>query len=95
MVEQISVAVKSVADIVLKKAIKEENEKNVAEGFPENHLTVSGDGSWIKRGYSSLLGIVSLIGKFSNKIVDVIVKSSICKGCQYLATKDPIEAESL
>lgn len=95
VVEQISVAVKAVTDVVFQKAIKEENEKNVREGHPENHLTVSGDGSWAKRGYSSLLGIVSLIGKFSNKIVDAIVKSSICKGCQYLATKDPIEAESL
>ncbi|XP_015171456.1 PREDICTED: uncharacterized protein LOC107063850 [Polistes dominula] len=43
----------------------------------------------------SLLGIVLLISKFSNKIIDVIVKSSICKACQYLATKNPIEAESL
>lgn len=96
VVEQISIAVKSVTDVVFKKTIKEENEKNVNESCPENHFTVSGDdGSWAKRGFSSLLGIVSLIGKFSNKIVDVIVKLSICKGCQYLATKDPIEAESL
>lgn len=95
VMEQIKIAVKSVTDLVFKKAVKEENEKNVKKGNRENHLSVSGDGSWAKRGFSSLLGIVSLIGKFSNKILDVIVKSSVCKGCQFLATKDPIEAESL
>lgn len=95
MLDQILIPVQVVAEFIFRKAESEEKQENVNNGFPENELTVSGDGSWAKRGFSSLLGIVSLIGKYSNKIVDVIIKSSICKGCQHLAQKDPIEAECL
>ena len=95
MLDQIVIAVETVARFAFKKAANEEKQKNAEKGFPENELSVSGDGSWAKRGFSSLLGIVSLIGKYSNKNRDVIIKSSICKGCQYLAQKNPVEAESL
>jgi len=95
VVEQISIAVESVSDMVFKKAIKEEKQKNVEKDFAENELSVSSDGSWAKRGFSSLLGFVSLIGQFTNKILDVIVKSSICKGCQHLAQLDPFESKAL
>ena len=95
MLDQILIDVEAVARFALKKAANEEKQKNAEKGFPENELSVSGDGSWAKRGFSSLLGIVSLIGKYSNKIIDVIVKSSKCKGCQYLAQKNPVEAEIL
>lgn len=50
-------------------------------GNPRTELTMSGDGSSAKRGFS-LLGFVSIIGKFSNKILDVVVKLSICKACE-------------
>ncbi|XP_016026064.2 uncharacterized protein LOC27209333 [Drosophila simulans] len=46
-------------------------------------LTVSGDGSWSKRGFTSRMGIVSVIGKYTNKILDVAVKSSFCKACAF------------
>jgi len=42
-------------------------------------LTVSGDGTWKKRGYTSLFGVASLIGYYSRKIVDILIKSSYCK----------------
>ncbi|XP_066581799.1 LOW QUALITY PROTEIN: uncharacterized protein [Prorops nasuta] len=45
-------------------------------------LTVSGDGTWKKRGFSSLYGVASLIGYYSGKILDVCVKSSYCKQCE-------------
>jgi len=81
IVNNVHIGVKTVYDIVRKKAAKEEIELNKEAGSPEKELTVSGDGSWAKRGFSSLLGIVSVIGKYSNKILDVVVKSSICKAC--------------
>ncbi|KAG5870767.1 hypothetical protein JTB14_020571 [Gonioctena quinquepunctata] len=52
-------------------------------------LTVSGDGSWPKRGFTALLGIVSLIGKYTNKVIDVIVKSKICQACDNYSKKFP------
>ena len=82
IVNNIKIAVKSVFDIVQRIAINEEKQKNAEKGHGEN-LTVSGDGSWIKRRFTSLVGIVSLIGKYSKKIVDVVVMSSYCRACEY------------
>ncbi|EFN64887.1 hypothetical protein EAG_02546, partial [Camponotus floridanus] len=50
-------------------------------------ITVSGDGSWRKRGFSSLFGITSLIGCHTGKILDVQVKSKYCKQCEYWKNK--------
>lgn len=50
-------------------------------------LTVSGDGTWQKRGFSSLYGITALIGHFSGKVLDVVIKSSFCKGCETMTEK--------
>lgn len=45
-------------------------------------LTVSGDGSWRKRGFQSLHGIAVLIGFYTGKVMDVIIKSSYCADCK-------------
>lgn len=45
-------------------------------------LTVSGDGTGEKQEYTSLYGVVSLIGYYSGKIIIVFVKSSYCKLCE-------------
>ncbi|XP_063986122.1 uncharacterized protein LOC135167084 isoform X2 [Diachasmimorpha longicaudata] len=45
-------------------------------------VTVSGDGTWKKRGFASLYGVSSLIGYQTGKVLDVIVKSSYCKLCE-------------
>lgn len=50
-------------------------------------LTVSGDGTWKKRGYTSLFGVTSLIGYYSGKIVDIFVKSFYCKQCEICRKK--------
>lgn len=82
IIENIKIAVEAVFRVVINEAANEEKDKNKAAGNKENELSVSGDGSWAKRGFTSLLGIVSLIGKYSNKILDVIVKSSFCHACR-------------
>lgn len=88
IVEHIHIAVNAVAKNIFQKAVKEEQEKNIQFDHSKNEITVSGDGSWSKRGFTSLLGIVSLIGKYSNKILDVIVKSSVCKACEKWSGKE-------
>lgn len=82
ILNSIAIAVQSVFDIVTSKSVKEEKLLNAQHGEPEDVLTVSGDGSWQKRGFSSLIGIVSLIYKYSKKIANVVVKSSHCKSCE-------------
>ena len=81
ILNNITTAVNSVFDVVTRKAVTEEQEKQRSKGLPKDVLTVSGDGSWAKRGFSSLIGIVSLILKFTGKVVDVTTRSSVCKAC--------------
>jgi len=66
-VDHIKVASDAVFRIVINKAAGEEKDKNRAAGNIENKLSVSGDGSWSKRGFTSLLGIVSFIGSTTVK----------------------------
>lgn len=49
--------------------------------------TISGDGTWQKRGFNSLFGVASLIGYYSGKIIDVYVKSAYCKMCEVWSKK--------
>lgn len=78
---------KSVCSFSMKKAVEEEKVKTEEQN--ENRgITVSGDGSWRRRGFSSLFGIVSLIGWFTGKVLDVNIKSKFCKACSYWKTKE-------
>ena len=60
---------------------------NEDAGNPPNELSVSGDETWAKRGFSSMIGVLVLIGKHNNKIVDLLVKSSACKACEMAKAK--------
>lgn len=73
------IAAKATYDVILGRAAEEEKTKNANAGNEQSHLTVSGDGTCSKRGFSSLFGAVSLIGKFSNKVLGVVVKSKFCR----------------
>jgi len=81
LVNMISIATSAVRDSSLKKAAQKEKKMTEEHGQSAG-ITVSGDGSWRKRGFSSLFGITSLIGWFSGQIVDVEVKSKYCKSCE-------------
>ena len=50
----------------------------------DNSITncqVSVDGTWQKRGYSSMNGVVTLISRENGKCLDTAVLSKYCKGC--------------
>ncbi|XP_014486301.1 PREDICTED: uncharacterized protein LOC106750446 [Dinoponera quadriceps] len=64
----------------MQKAVTEEKEMSSKEG-QNLGITVSGDGSLRKRGFSFLYGLTSLIGWFTRKVIDVEVKSRYCKAC--------------
>ena len=55
-------AISAVVDTVFKNAAQEEQQENREKRLPEDKIIVSGDGSWPKRGFTALLGLVSLIG---------------------------------
>ena len=48
---------------------------------------VSQDGTWQKRGHSSVNGVITVISKETGKCVDVAVLSKECKACQYWSSK--------
>ncbi|KAG8234079.1 hypothetical protein J437_LFUL014539 [Ladona fulva] len=84
----------TVSTVLFRKAVMEEREALKKEGLNEIEFTVSGDGSWKKRGFASLIGLASLIGWYTGKILDVLVKSSSCKSCEYWEDKiGPAEYE--
>ena len=51
------------------------------------YLTVSEDETWKKRGFSSLFGVSTLVGMYSKRVLDTVVKSSFCQGCNLWETK--------
>jgi len=46
-------------------------------------IGVSNDGSWQRRGYSSLNGVVTTISVDSGKILDVEAMSKTCRSCEF------------
>jgi len=87
IVENIHAAASAMYEIFLSLAVKKEKELNKENGHPKDELTVSGDGTWKKRGFSSLFGVLTLIGKYSKQVHDTCVKSSFCAGCSMWKTK--------
>lgn len=64
-----------------RQAVEEEKKEILNRGLNDNNLTVSGDGSWKKRGFSSLFGVSTLIAHYTGKVIDCVVKSAFCINC--------------
>ncbi|XP_071579340.1 uncharacterized protein [Temnothorax nylanderi] len=90
VVHAISVVTEVVCQQSTKKATQEEKAKSI-ENNEENGITISGDGTWRKRGFLSLYGLVSLIGWFTGKVIDICVKSKYCKACEFWNKKTDTE----
>jgi len=83
IIQHVHTSVKKRFNVSSKNAIKDEKKENEAREQPLLNLTVSGDGSWKKRGFSSLYGVTTLIAYYSGKVIDLVVKSSYCHACTY------------
>ncbi|KAL7290650.1 hypothetical protein TKK_0015411 [Trichogramma kaykai] len=82
VVKHIQIASEEVSQDSIMRAAKEKKYLAVKDGEKDG-ITVSGDGTWRKRGFFSLYGIVTLIGYKVGKIVDYTVQSKYCKACEY------------
>ena len=80
MMKSICISVKTTAEKFLIYAAKEE--KKTSENSDFDTLTVSGDGTLQKQGFSSLFGVTSLIGYWSGKVIDIYVSSLYCQRCK-------------
>lgn len=94
--ENVYAAASAVYDLIISKAANEEKDLISASDPNANptNFTVSGDGTWKKRGFSSLFGVTTLIAKNSKKVVDTVVKSSFCQGCNVWKTKKKSDIEA-
>ena len=61
-------------------AIKEKT--GISDDSPTD-IVASFDGSWQRRGYSSLNGVVTCIERVNDKCIDVEIKSKDCKSCTF------------
>lgn len=87
-------AAESVCKISLQRAVEEEKKQTLEKENSETNLTVSGDGTWKKRGHTSRFGVVTLAGKYSKKIIDSCVKSTYCQSCVYWKNKKDSDPEA-
>lgn len=87
VIDAMHTASTAVREIITKKAAQREKELS-EEDNDLSGLTVSGDGSWKKRGFSSLLGVSTLIGWRTGQIVDLDVKCKVCKACDQWKQKE-------
>lgn len=75
-------SLEEVAEESMVSATKEAIECNFDEdGNTSNDLSIGLDGTWQKRGHTSLNGVVSLSCIDTRKILDVEVFSKYCHGC--------------
>lgn len=75
--QRINMATKSVAIDSMRKAAEEE-----VSLTKSTDITISGDGTWKTRGHTSHIGVCSVIGAETGKVIDIEVLSSTCKGCE-------------
>ena len=56
-------------------------------------VLVSCDGTWQRRGFSSLFGAVFIIAYETGKVMDYVVKSKFCKACKHWEKQDKTTEE--
>ena len=58
-------------------------------------ILISCDGTWQRRGFSSLFGAVFVIAHTTGKVVNFYVMSKVCAGCQHWESRDQSSQEYL
>ena len=82
IVNVLSAAAKSTAEEVMLEACQELHELEKTNNADDVlDVAVSCDGTWQRRGYSSLNGVVAALSMKTGKIVDVEAMNCSCKAC--------------
>lgn len=93
IVQHIYESTKKVFDFCCKSAVQDEIKLNEENERSILNLTISGDGSWKKRGFLFLYGVTTLIAYHTGKVIDLVVKSSYCQACTYYKQRDSNDSE--
>lgn len=78
--ENINIAASAVYETVLGKVMNKEKELNAKHGNDESTLMVLGDCTVRRRGFS-LIGVSTVLGHYTKKVIDAVVKSGSCLEC--------------
>jgi hypothetical protein len=70
----------------------ERSMKTAAGEHEEDHITVSLDGSWQKRGHDSLNGIACMLSQHTGKVIDYQVETKRCHACA-MWSEEKIQAQ--
>lgn len=81
-VNQIACVSQQVAEAKMEKAVKEVRALNDATEGEIVDIAVSCDGTWARRGFQYLYGMVSAIEVQTGKVVDFEMKSKLCYKCR-------------
>ena len=90
-------ATKDVAESIIKDAVEQLHNLKHDE-VDENGVlktAISCDGSWQRRGFSSLNGCVTAISMETGKVLDVEPLSKVCHTCKKLEGKNDLKSEEL
>ena len=79
--DHLHVAYQKRAEWSMNRAVEEAKQQAMVTTGTED-LTASFDGTWMKRGFQSLVGLVSCIGVFTNKIIGIDVLHKYCPMCK-------------
>ena len=71
----------TVANETMEEAIGDIKEQNNESRDSMTDVAISQDGTWQRRGYSSMNGCVTAIAMDNGKVVDVEPMSRFCRGC--------------
>lgn len=74
-VDLVSNAVSDVAKVPMDKALQEALQKNDGD----QNLSIALDGTWQKRGHTSLNGVVTATSFDTGKVIDVAIRSKYCR----------------
>lgn len=80
--------IKAVKELVKDRELEREDDSEIT-----TDLCVSVDGTWMKRGHTSLYGASSIISIDSGKVLDVEVMSKYCHECAIRTKLDDLEKE--
>ena len=90
-IQAIHAAAKHVANDSMERAAQGVKEFYDSEDDGICDVGISADGTWRRRGYSSLYGVVSGISLVTGKVLDVEVMSKVCRECTSWSGKEDTE----
>ena len=87
-VEAVGKAAQTVCQQSMRAAVEDVKTYYEPEADGVFDIGISGDGTWRKRGYSSIYGIVTALSTVTGKVIDIEIMSKDCRECTVWRNKE-------